>query len=353
MRKTLPPLLFLALLAACDKTPAPPAPDVRPVRAEQVGIGADVQPVRYAGEIRARHEADLAFRVGGRVRERSVETGSAVRAGQVIATLDPSDYALAARAARSQLVAAEAEARLAHEDLKRYTELREKNFIAQAELDRRSTAAAAADAQVRALRADAARQANQNSYTRLTAPHAGVVTAVMFEAGQVVAAGQPVVRLAQTGEREVRIDVPENALDALRGAKRLRVRLWAAPDKGYDGRLRELAPMADPATRTYAARVAIAGADEAVRLGMTASVEIEGGDAPALSIPQSALFKVNGQPQVWVVDAKAGTVVARAVALGVLAGERAAVSSGLVAGEWVVTAGVHKLAPGQRVRLVQ
>ncbi len=353
MRKTLPALLFLALLAACDRAPVPPPADVRPVRAERVEAGAGAQPVRYAGEICARHETDLAFRVGGRVRERSVETGSTVAAGQLIATLDPGDYALAARAARSQLAAAEAEARLAHADLKRYAELREKNFIAQAELDRRSTAAAAADAQVRALRADAARQDNQSSYTRLTAPRAGVVTAVMFEAGQVVAAGQPVARLAQAGAREVRIDVPENALDALRGAKRLRVRLWAAPDRVYDGRLRELAPMADPATRTYAARVVIDRVDDAVKLGMTATVELDGGDAPALSVPQSALFKVNGQPQVWVVDAKTGTVAARAVALGALAGERAAVSSGLAAGEWVVTAGVHKLAPGQRVRLVQ
>lgn len=353
MRKTLPVLLFLALSAACDKAPPPPPPDVRPVRAERVGVGVAAQPVRYAGEIRARHEADLAFRVSGRVRERSVETGSAVKAGQVIATLDPSDYALTARAAHSQLAAAEAEARLAHEDLKRYAELREKNFIAQAELDRRSTAAAAADAQVRALRAEAARQANQSSYTRLTVPQAGVVTAVMFEAGQVVAAGQPVARLAQAGEREVRIDVPENALDALRGAKRLRVRLWAVPDNIYDGRLRELAPMADPATRTYAARIAIDRADDAVKLGMTATVEFDGGDAPVLSVPQSALFKVNGRPQVWVVDTKTGAVAARAVELGALAGERAAVSSGLAAGEWVVTAGVHKLAPGQRVRLVR
>ncbi len=354
MKKTLPAILFFGLLAACGRdTPPPAVQDVRPVRAERVSAQAAVAGTRYAGEVRARYETDLAFRVGGRVRSRMVDAGTPVRAGQVIATLDPSDFALAARAARSQLAAAEAEAKLAREDLKRFTELRARNFFAQAELDRRTTAAAAADAQVRALRADAARQGNQADYTRLTVPQTGVVTAVSFEAGQVVAAGQPVARLAQAGEREVRIDVPENALDALRGAKALNVRLWSAPDRVYAGRLRELAPMADPATRTYAARVSIAAPDDAVRLGMTATVELASDAVPSLTVAQSALFRVNGRPEVWVVHPQTGQVAARAVELGPLHGERVMVRSGLAAGEWVVTAGVHKLAPGQRVRLVQ
>ncbi len=354
MNKTLPAVLFFGLLAACGRdTPPPAVEDIRPVRAERVAAQADATGTRYAGEVRARYETDLAFRVGGRVRSRMVEVGTPVKAGQVIATLDPSDYALAARAARSQLAAAEAEAKLAHEDLLRFTELRAKNFIAQAELDRRTTAATAADAQVRALRAEAARQGNQTDYTRLTVPHAGVVTAVSFEAGQVVAAGQPVARLAQSGEREVRIDVPENALDALRRAKALDVRLWTSPDTVYAGRLRELAPMADPATRTYAARITLVAPDEAVKLGMTATVELAADASASLTVAQSALFRVNGRPEVWVVDPGSGKVAARVVELGALNGERATVRSGLAAGEWVVTAGVHKLAPGQRVRLVQ
>ena len=349
-------LIFLLpglFLAGCDRQTAAPEPDIRPVRAEQLAWGTAAERIRYAGEIRARHETDLAFRVGGRVQSRKVEVGSQVMAGQIIATLDPSDYALAARAARSQLAAAEAEAKLADEDLKRFTELRAKNFIAQAELDRRSTTAVAAAAQVRALRAEATRQGNQTDYTQLTVPHAGVLTAVSFEAGQVVAAGQPVARLAQTDAREVRIDVPENALDGLRRAKALTVRLWSSPDKAYAGRLRELAPMADPATRTYAARVALAAPDAAVKLGMTATVELAADAASGLSVPQGALFRVNGAPEVWVVNPQTGVVSARKVELGAFEGERAAVRSGLAAGEWVVTAGVHKLAPGQRVRLVK
>ncbi len=353
MRSHLIPLVLLALVVGCERQAPPPPADVRPVRAEQVAAGSDATPARYAGEIRARHETALAFRVGGRVSARLVEVGTTVQAGQVIATLDPQDYALAVQAVEAQLAAAEAEAKLARQDLERFTELRAQNFISQAELDRRRAVADAAQARVAQLQADAAGQRNQQAYTRLTAPHAGVVTAIDFEAGQVVAAGQPLAQLARRGELEVRIDVPENALDELRAAKSLTVRLWSLPDRTYAGRLRELSPMADAASRTYSARVSLAKPDDAVKLGMTATVEAGREPASGLSVAQSALFRVNGEPQVWVVDRQTGKVAARGVELGALAGERATIVSGLAAGEWVVTAGVHKLAPGQTVRLVE
>jgi multidrug efflux system membrane fusion protein len=353
MRSRLPPLILLALIVACERQAPPPPPDVRTVRAEQIAAGTRATPARYAGEIRARHETALAFRVGGRVNARLVDVGAAVQAGQAIATLDPQDYALAVQAGAAQLAAAEAEAKLARQDLQRFTELRAQNFISQAEFDRRRAVADAAQARVDQLRADAARQRNQQAYTRLTAPHAGVVTAVDFEAGQVVAAGQPLAQLARHGELEVRIDVPENALDELRAARSLTVRLWSLPGRAYAGRLRELSPMADPATRTYSARVSLAKPDDAVKLGMSATVEAGREAASGLTVAQSALFRVNGQPQVWVVDRQTGKVTARRVELGALAGERALIAFGLAAGEWVVTAGVHKLAPGQTVRLVE
>ncbi len=353
MKAILPVLASLIALAACgrDAPPAPPV-DIRPVRAEQLSVQTAHSGTRYAGEVRARYETDLAFRVAGRVQSRAVEAGTEVKAGQLIATLDPDDYALATTAAQAQRVAAEAEAKLTQQDLQRYIELRAQNFISQAELDRRQTAADAAQARLRQLRAEAARQGNQQAYTRLTAPYAGVVTATFVEAGQVVAAGQPVAQLARHGEREVRIDVPENALEALRAARELDVTLWSAPGVRYAGRLRELSPMADAASRTYRARVSILHPDAAVKLGMTAAVGIGGESAPRLSVAQTALFRINGQPQVWVVDRKTGRVAARNVRLGDLTGDRAAIVSGLTAGEWVVTAGVHKLAPGQQVRLV-
>ncbi len=342
----------LALLTGCTPEAPPPPDDIRPVRAEQVGMRSEQQGTRYAGEVRARHETNLAFRVAGRVQTRAVEVGTQVKAGQVIATLDPQDYALAASAAQSQLVAAIAEARLAQQDLQRFTELRAQNFISQAELDRRRAMSDTALARERQLRAEASRQGNQQAYTRLTVPHAGVVTAINFEAGQVVETGQVVARLAQTGEREVRIDVPENALETLRSAQKLNIRLWSMPGVTYAGRLRELSPMADAASRTYGARVSFLQPDAAVKLGMTATVDVDTETAPGLSVAQTALFKVNGQPQVWTVDRQTQKVVARSVRLGALSGDRAVVESGLAAGDWVVTAGVHKLAPGQQVRLV-
>jgi RND family efflux transporter MFP subunit len=345
-------LLVLASLAGCgrDAPPAPPA-DIRPVRAEQVGMQSGHSDTQYSGEVRARYETDLAFRVAGRVLTRLVEVGSQVKAGQVIATLDPQDYQLAVNAAQAQLAAAESEARLAQQDLQRFTELRTQNFISQAELDRRQNNSEAALARVRQLRAEVSRLRNQQAYTQLTAPQAGVMTAIDFEAGQVVAAGQRVAQMARSGEREVRIDVPENALDALRTAKALNIRLWSAPGANYAGRLRELSPVADAASRTYSARVSFLKPDPDVKLGMTATVDVGNEAALSLSVPQTALFRINGQPQVWVLDRATRKVVARSVQLGEMSGERATVRSGLKAGEWVVTAGVHKIAPGQEVRL--
>lgn len=354
MNAFLPLTVLLFLMAGCGRDAPSAAPkDIRPVRAEQVGAHIVQQRTRYPGEVRARYETDLAFRVAGRVDTRRVEVGSQVRAGQVLATLDPKDYALAARAARAQLAAAEAEARLARQDLQRFTELRAQNFISQAELDRHRTTAEAAGAQVHQLRAEATRQDNQQAYTRLTAPHAGVVTAISFEAGQVVAAGQPVAKLARSGELDVRIDVPENALDALRAARNPRIRLWSVADRDYAGRLREVSPVADASSRTYSARVSLLNPDAAVKLGMTATVEVGSESTPGLSVAQSALFRINGKPQVWVVNPQTDKVMARSVRIGELNGERAAIVSGLAAGEWVVTAGVHKLAPGQQVRLAE
>lgn len=344
---------IVAMLAGCDRESAPPPADIRPVRVEHVAPTHTNNTARYAGEIRARYETALAFRVPGRVSARQVEVGTQVQAGQVIATLDPQDYALAVHAVQAQLAAAEAESRLAQQDLQRFTELRAQNFISQAELDRRRTTADASQARVRQLRADVARLGNQQAYTRLTAPHAGVVTALAFEAGQVVAAGQPLAQLARSGELEVRIDVPENAADDVKSARSMTIRLWAQPDKTYAGQLRELSPMADAVSRTYSARVSLLQPDAAVKLGMTATVEVGQGAMPSLSVAQSALFRINGQPQVWVLDRQAQTVASRSVELGMFNGERATVLSGLAAGEWVVTAGVHKLSPGQKVRLPQ
>lgn len=353
--QSIPPALYLAIilmgLVGCTRDDPAPSPDIRTVRAERVGATNAKSETTYAGEVRPRYESDLAFRVGGRITARRVEVGSRVVAGQVIATLDPQDYALAASAAHSQLIAARAEAQLAQQDLKRFTQLREQNFISQAELDRRSSTTKATLARTQQLSAEATRQGNQRSYTRLSAPHAGVITRISAEPGEVVAAGQAVAQLARTGELDAVINVPENELGKLKIGHALTIRLWSAPGKVYAGTLRELSPVADPATRTYTARVAFTQPDPEVKLGMTATVSRSTTSSARLSVAQTALFQVNGHPQVWVVDPGTGKVTPRTVRLGDLVGQRATIVSGLAAGEWVVTAGVHKLAPGQQVRL--
>lgn len=344
-------LLFLGL-AGCAKEDATPAPDIRSVRVEQMGASSAQSETRYAGEVRPRFETDLAFRVGGRITARRVEVGSRVVAGQLIATLDPQDYALAASAANSQRIAADAEARLAQQDLARFTQLREQNFISQAELDRRASTTKTTLARAQQLRAETTRQANQRAYTRLNAPFAGVVTRINAEPGEVVAAGQAVAQLARTGELDAVINVPENELGTLKIGQALAIRLWSLPGKTYTGSLRELSPVADPATRTYVARVAFKQPDPAVKLGMTATVSRHTTASASLSVAQTALFRIDGQPQVWVVNPATKKVAPRAVRLGGLVGERATVTAGLASGEWVVTAGVHKLAPGQEVKLL-
>ena len=344
--------LFFMGLAGCAKKEAAPAPDIRSVRVEQIGATHAQSGTRYAGEVRARFETDLAFRVGGRITARRAEVGSRVVAGQLIATLDPQDYALAASAANSQRKAADAEARLAQQDLARFTQLREQNFISQAELDRRTSTTKTTLARAQQLRDEATRQANQRAYTRLSAPYAGVITRINAEPGEVVAAGQAVAQLASTGELDAVINVPENELAQLKIGQPLSISLWASPGKTYAGTLREMSPVADPVTRTYVARVAFAQPDREVKLGMTATVSRHTTAGASLSVAQTALFRVDGQPQVWVVNPATQTVAPRAVRLGSLVGERATVTAGLASGEWVVTAGVHKLAPGQQVKLL-
>ncbi|MFY9326539.1 MAG: efflux RND transporter periplasmic adaptor subunit [Georgfuchsia sp.] len=333
--------LYSFLIAACGRNAESiTAEAVRPALVERVaatpGFGADV----FSGEIRARHETDLAFRISGKIAAREVETGDAVKPGTVLARLDPDDVKLRFAEAEAQYAPAEAE-------VKRYRDLRAQNFISQSALDARESAFRAARAQLELAR-------NQQSYAVLRADRAGVVTLVAAEAGQVVAAGQPVMRLALPGEPEVVISIPENRLKAFQSAKRLTVALWSAPGKHYAGRIRELAPAADAATRTFAARISIVDADADVRLGMSASVRLTTDrEQQVFVVPQSALTRIDGKPTVWVVDAKAQTVAPRAVTVVEFdANDRVAVADGLNAGDLVVTAGVHKLLPGQKVRPV-
>ena len=346
-------LLAAALaLAACAPQPEQKAEQIRPVRVLTIGATPATRSFELAGEVRAQHETRLAFRVGGKIVERLVDVGALVRAGQPIARLDASDLALAAASAKAQVASAESERELAAADHGRYKELRDKNFISQAEYDRRANALSTTEARLEALRAQHRQAANQTAYAVLSADTAGVITALEAEAGQVVAAGQTVARLARLGDKEIAIAVPESQREFIERASDFSVTVSALPGRTWKGRLRELSPAADPVTRTYAARVALLDAED-VEWGMSARVSASAnGGVAKIEVPVAALYAKGEQAQVLVVNGE-GTVKPRAVRTAGIAGERVVIASGLVPGDVVVAAGAQLLRPGQRVRVIE
>lgn len=333
------PLLVLPLLVACgEKTPPAEKIDAGPqlVKAMKVGAGGTAPEEAYSGEVRARIETQLGFRIGGKLVERLVDVGARVRAGQALARLDAADQQLAA-------TQAEANRALAVAELQRTQELRQKNFISQAALDARQTAATAAEAQAKLAK-------NQAAYATLAADAPGVIAAVLAEPGQVVGAGQAVFRLARDGEREVAIAIPESRLAGLQVGAMATVELWSG--KSYRGRLRELAPAADPASRTFAARVSILDADADVVLGRTAAVRFAQAAAGEIVVPLAAILQQAERPAVWVIGAD-GTVSQRPIEVARYGDQGAVVAAGLQAGETIVAAGAFKLAAGEKVRLAQ
>ncbi len=349
-------LLLLAavgILSACSPA-APPEEPVRAVKVLTVAAGTQLAQVEYAGEVLARVESRLGFRVGGKIIRRPVELGQRVKAGQVLAQLDPQDYKLSEAAARAQLAAAATNRDLAAADFKRYKDLKEQNFISGAELERRDSTLKAAQAQWDAAQAQLSGQGNQAAYTTLVADVSGVVTAVDAEVGQVVGAGTPVVRIAQDGARDVLFAVPEDKVQGLRVGAAAQVKLWASQTT-VAGQVREVAASADPVTRTYAIRVAL-DAKDALPLGSTVSVTVAkaaAGDQALIKLPTSAFFKDGNASAVWVLDTASMTVKPTPVEIVTADGNEVVVLSGLRPGMQVVSAGVHVLSPGQKVTLYQ
>lgn len=344
------------LLVACSK-PEPPQEPIRAVKLMTVNASAVGAQQEYAGEVKARIESRLGFRVGGKLVQRPAEVGQRVPAGALLAQLDASDLSLVSQAAQAQVSAAQTQRDLAAADLRRFSELKAQGFISGAELERRQAALDAADASLRQARAQGAVQGNQAGYARLLADAAGVVVAVEAEVGQVVAAGTPVVRLARDGARDVVFAVPEDRLASVKPGTTAQVRLWSAAQGGpaaapLNGTVREVAASADPVTRTYQVKLALP-ADSAIPLGATAYVALAGGAGPAaIKLPTSALMRAAGAAggtSVWVFDPATSTVQPRTVQLAGADGNDMLVASGLKAGEEVVAAGVHVLSAGQKV----
>ena len=333
-------LVLVPVFAGCNKEPAPTAKIERPALTMVAGSAAAAGGNAYSGEIRARRETQPAFRIGGKIVERLVDAGARVKAGQALMRLDAGDAGL-------QLGAAEAQYRLAEADAKRYRKLHSKGFVSQSALDTKEATLKAAAAQAGLAR-------NQSAYTTLRADRAGVVAAILAEAGQVVSAGQPVLRLAQDGEREVAIAIPETQLANLKVGAAAEITLLAAGENAAPlaGHLRELSPAADPASRTYAARVTLTQASQDVALGMTARVRFTTEKkSDGLLIPLTAIFQQGEQAAVWVVAADR-SVSLRPVQVTAYRDDGAVIASGLVAGERIVGAGVHKLSAGEKIRIV-
>lgn len=343
-------LALSLVLAGCSK-PVEKVEEVRPVRAMKMAAASTRTVAQFSGEIRARYESRLGFRVAGKIVSRKVDVGAMVKRGQVLMQLDPQDLQLAQSQANAALGAAESNLELAKAELARYKDLREKNFVSQAVLDSKETAYRSARATRDQAAAALRTQRNQTGYGNLVADVDGVVTGIDAETGQVVAAGTPVVRLAQLGEKEVVISIPEDQVDALRKVSDVTVRTWANPDEALPGKLRELSPVADTATRTYTAKISLPKAPEDVRLGMTAYVTFSAnGENPMLKVPLTALVQNQGASAVWLVEN--GAVRLAPVQLAGASGNDMLVASGLTPGQVVVTAGVHLLKPGQKVTVL-
>ena len=345
-------LPLCGIIAACSPA-KPTAQAPRPVRTAEVRYDATSEQSRYVGTIMARHEVDEGFRVGGKVVRRAVEVGQPVRAGDVLAVLDDTDYRLAEQAAQQQAIASAAKSWQAESDRKRLAELKIDGSVSVSDEERAQSNArmskAAAEADEKQL--DVAR--NRLAYTVLRASQAGVVTAVKFEAGQVVAEGQPVITIANSGEPEVVVDVPEGEVGAFKTA-RFKASLASKPEETFDVALRELSPQAAAQTRTYRARLKPVSS-RTLPLGATATLQVDGPAAHAsvAMIPATAITQAGGKPAVWLIHAGSGTTGSVALTPVEVHGYRndQALVSGPGAGDLVVTAGVQKMAPGLQVAL--
>lgn len=349
MNPIIPAILFLlAGLCGCSK-PSPVAEAPRAVRVFEVKDQDPTGTLSFSGDVRARYESKVGFRVGGKIVRRAVNVGDRVKTGQVLAELDPTDYRLAVDALNSQLVAALSELEFAQADLRRYKELLDDKLIASAEYDRRETAAKTLRERVATLKAQQEQAGNQVKYTRLIADHDALVASIVGEAGQ----GQTIAVLAQTSDIEVAIDIPELQQHLAKHGVNVLVNFWAQPEARVEGRLREISASADPAARTFATRVSLPHRPDWVQIGMSATVVLPSPATPGTKIPLSAVFQPQSDPKgsarVWVVNAGNSAVQSVPVEIRALAGTDDVVVRGLTAGTRIVSAGTSRLREGQVV----
>ena len=344
---------FALSLAACSK-PKPVEESTRPVQVVVVDYAKTLVTANYSGEVRVRHEPALSFQVPGKIAKRLVDVGTVVKPGQLLATLDPTDYRLSEAEAAAQLNAAQAELSQARKDLLHASNLLAKELTSQPNAERRQNAVHAAEARAAQAQATLGLSARKSGYAELRAEQAGVIASVEAESEQVIAAGQTIFRLARTEEKEVVASIPENRLDNLQTASNIKVSLWAKPGKFYSAKVREISPGVDALLRTFTVKVSILAPDDDVRMGMTATVHVQQPEPrPFARLPLTAVSQKDNQTVVWIYDASTQTVHPQPVTLGGYEAEHAKIFDGVKSGDKVVTAGVHKLLPGGKVRLLE
>lgn len=345
-------LLLLAALAACGDSSPSPAPEVRPVRAITVSGRAAGELVSLTGTIEAETDVNLAFRIDGRMIERTVNVGDRVTAGQVVARLNRDNEENALRAARAALVAANARVVETRNNYGRQRQLLASGFATRVRYDEAAQQLQSAQSAADSAQAQVSIAENRLGYTDLVADSNGTVTARGAEVGEVVQPGRMILQIAQDGGRDAVFGVPASLKDRAPENPAIEVVLTTDPAVRAAGRVREVTPRADPVTGTFQVRVGLADPPAALRLGSTVTGRIRIGGGDGFEIPASALTRSEGQPAVWIVDPAAQTVVLRQVEIARFDPAGAIVSSGLATGDIVVTAGVQALRPGQKVRLL-
>ncbi|MBP2654840.1 MAG: efflux transporter, family, subunit [Firmicutes bacterium] len=302
--------------------------DVPLVRTSTIGVGAMNQTNTYSGEVRGRYESQLAFQVGGKIIKRNVELGSIVHAGDVLMQIDAKDIQQNVNISSAQVYSSQSQLKLAENNLSRYRQLYDDGIVSRAAYEQQQSAYDAAVAAARQASAQYAQGSNQLDYSSLYADCDGVVAGIDVEVGQVVGVGQKVITLIKSGEQEVEISIPENKVEELRKASQIKVTFWALPGTIVDGKVREIAPVADKVTRTYKARISLLNSPPELKLGMTATVAVDAsGTKPAIYIPLSAIYQTDDVPNVWVVS---GDIVnLRPVKLGQYGNNQVQVLEGL------------------------
>jgi RND family efflux transporter MFP subunit len=343
--------LILATVAGCEKPPPPPPP-ARPVRTVAIERHAEGELVSLTGQVRAKDQAGLAFRLEGRMIERRVRVGDTVTAGQVIARIDSSDQLNASKSAKGHLSSAEAALTQARLTYGRQQELLKSGWTSRARFDEAEQGFLSAQAEVDSARADLRLAEDRLGYTVLLADGPGVVTSVGAQAGEVVQPGQMVAQIARQGGLDAVFDASEQLVRKGPRDPAVEIALTDDPRVKVLGRIREVAPQADAATRTFQVKVGMIDPPEAMRLGSTVTGRIRLAAPDGVEVPASALTQSNGRPAVWVVDRSSQTVSLRNVDVERYEAASALVTQGLGTGDLVVTAGVQTLRPDQKVRLL-